>query len=98
MHMKLFHVSETLLWSEPTGCCRGVTVQVIKKGKFSLKDATAFQALASNWNQEQGQDRKQKLRGCMSVSLVGFQFLKRCQLVESVVVLDYFLPYISKVH
>ena len=63
--VKEFEVSPR---SEPTGHCKGGRYQVTRKLKFSLRDAVAFQAPASNWNV------KQKLIGCISVSLMGFQF------------------------
>lgn len=73
----------------PRGGREGGKYQVIRKANFSLKDATAFQSLTSNWDQEQGQDRQQKLTGCMSISLVGFQLLKNasllCQLLFGII-------------
>lgn len=66
--------SKALSWSGPLGQWEGGRYQVTRKAKFSLRDATEFQAPASNWDQEQRQSTEQKLTGCMSVSLMGFEF------------------------
>ena len=73
MHVGL-RPSEALPCLRPMGCCEHGRYQVIRKAKFSLRNAIAFQVFASNWNQEQSQDREQKLTGCMPTSLVGLPF------------------------